>query len=57
MKLIKNKTNQEKSKKNDRTIMYSFLTQYVFENITYHDDIQNINKGEYNNCRSSNYPF
>ena len=57
MKLIRNKTNQEKSKKNDRTIMYSFLTQFVFDNKTYQDDIQNINKGEYNNCRSSNYLF
>jgi len=57
MKQRRNKSYQEKSKKNDKIIRYSFLTRPVFENEISYDFIQNINKEVYNNYRICKYPF
>jgi hypothetical protein len=53
----RNRSKQEKSKKNCKIIRCSFLTRPVFENDTCQQFSKNINEGSDNNCRNCKYSF
>ena len=53
----RNKSNQEKSKKNGKIMRCSVRTRPVFENDSCQEFIKNINKDSDSNCRNCKYSF
>ena len=53
----RNKSNQEKSKKNGKIMRCSVRTRPVFENDFCQEFIKNINKDSDSNCRNCKYSF
>ena len=53
----RNKSNQEKSKKNGKIMRCNLLVRPVFESDSCHDFSKNINKDADNNCRNCKHSF